>query len=70
MRKETLIDLLAAESSKASALLLMQVGIENEDFEMAIGYQFEYLYWCDEVTRLRGKFSGQRLNLVLLAHGG
>lgn len=50
--KKTLIDLLDAEWNKAGALLMMQIHIEDWQFEFAMESQFEYLYWHDEWCRL------------------
>ena len=46
------IGLLDAMSNKASALLLMQIDVENGDFDYAMENHFEYLYWHDEFQRL------------------
>ena len=45
--KQTLADFLDAEWQKACALLMMQVHIEDWQFEYAMDAQLEYLYWCD-----------------------
>lgn len=67
MKKETLVDLLDAESNKASALLLMKLDIENGDFVYAMHSQLEYLYWCDEWARLYKKFTAEYWNLKYAA---
>lgn len=47
MKKETLFDLLDAESHKAYSLENMQLDIENGDFVCAMHSHLEYLYWTD-----------------------
>jgi hypothetical protein len=52
MNKDDLIALLDADWQKACALLMMQIHIEDWQFEFAIEAQFEYLFWHDEWCRL------------------
>jgi len=47
MTKNDLVTLLDAEWQKSCALLMMQVHIEDWQFEFAMESQFEYLYWND-----------------------
>lgn len=71
MKKETVADLLQAETYKASALWTMQENISEGEYEGAMERQFEYLYWHDEAVRLHrvGELSDERWKLVLRAHG-
>jgi glutathionyl-hydroquinone reductase len=47
MKKDDLIALLDAEWQKSCALLMMQVHIEDWQFEYAMDAQLDYLYWCE-----------------------
>jgi hypothetical protein len=58
-RKETLVDLLDALWNRSSALLSMQIDIEDGDFECAMDSHFGYLYWNDEVFRLLRLFCNE-----------
>lgn len=56
MSKESrLFNLLNAEWQRALKLACMQMEIEDGDFDSAMGYQFEYLYWHDEFLVLLDK---------------
>lgn len=66
-KKETLIDLLDAESNKTTALWSMQREIEYANYGEAMHYQFMYLYWCDEWARLYKKFTAEYWNLKYAA---
>lgn len=53
MKKESaLVKLLDAEWHRSCALVMMQLRIEDEDYEWAMNYQIEYLYWRDEFDEL------------------
>ena len=53
MKKESeLVDLLNAEWQRALRLACMQVSIEAGEFDEAMNYQIEYLYWRDEFDEL------------------
>jgi len=47
MKKDCLVTFLDAEWQKSCALLMMQVHIEDWQFEFAMEAQLEYLYWND-----------------------
>ena len=53
--KQTLIDFLDAEWQRSCALLMMQVHIEDWQFEFAMDAQLEYLYWNDIARNLYEK---------------
>lgn len=46
------IRFLDALFSRQGALFSMQYCIEEKDFDYAMDYHFDYLYWDDEVKRL------------------
>ena len=69
MKKEGLVDLLYAEWQRSCALLMMQNSIEAGEFDEAMGHQFEYLYWTDEVERLFLKHSAEYWSLRMVAGG-
>jgi S-formylglutathione hydrolase FrmB len=52
MKENRLINLLNAEGQRAVRLACMQLEIEEGNFDEAMGYQFEYLYWHDEFIEL------------------
>ena len=58
------IGLLDAMCHRQTALLLMQMDIENGDFNYAMENHFEYLYWNDEVKRLFHKHEPKYWELV------
>ena len=72
MSKEdnTFIGLLDAMWNRAQSLLMMQIDIEDMDFQCAMENQFEYLYWCDEVKRLLIKHDEAYWDLVFKTHKG
>lgn len=67
---DTLIDLLDAMWNRAQSLLMMQIDIEDNDFQCAMENHFEYLYWNDEVSRLLIKHDEAYWGLILSAHKG
>ena len=69
MKKETLMTLLSAEDNRATALTMMQLGINESDFDYAMESQFEYLYWVDECNRLHKRFNSEYWDLRFMATG-
>jgi hypothetical protein len=63
------IGLLDAMWQRQCALLMMQVNIEDDDFERAMEDQFEYLYWMDEVKRLWPKHEDKYFDLIWAGTG-
>lgn len=66
-RKTTLVDLLDAMYNRQGALLMMQVEIEDGDFQYAMENHFEYLYWGDEVTRMWEEHEAEYWDLIWAA---
>jgi S-formylglutathione hydrolase FrmB len=69
MKESRLLNLLNAEWQRALKLACMQMEIEDGDFDSAMGYQFEYLYWHDELDRLFPKHSAEYWSLRMVAGG-
>ena len=68
MSKESgLVGLLDAELCRGTALLRMQISIEEGVFDAAMMRQFEYLYWHDECERLFSKHSAEYWSLRMVA---
>ena len=54
MKKDSkLVQVLKAEYDRAMWLWCAQLCIEHGNFEGAMDAQFEFLYWTDEVARLK-----------------
>ena len=70
MSKESgLVGLLDAELCRGTALLRMQISIEEGVFDAAMMRQFEYLYWNDEFIELLEKNHEEYLALRVAALG-
>ena len=70
MKKESrLVDVLNADWNRAQVLLMMQMHIEDRDYEWAMCYQFQYLYWHDEFNRLYRLHSKEYWGIRMAALG-
>lgn len=58
------IRFLDALFSRQGALFSMQYCIEEKDFDFAMDYHFDYLYWDDEVKRLLEQHIDKYLKLI------
>ncbi len=68
-KNESLTTLLDIEWQRSCALLMMQIHIEDWQFEYAIEAQLEFLYLTDKWSHLYKKHSQQYWKFKALARG-